>query len=284
MSGKAKIGEGLVSVNTFTVRLVIINVVIAATLQISNGHLPFGGLGVGFGGHMNTNAGFHAKIPSFPGAAHHAATTFAGISHAANIFCGTCEYRDACIKSIASMGNKANANPIDYFQAAIQSTISQVSAIVNVSASIAGSSSGSKKMYMEDCQELLGFAVDELQTSFSTMGGTDLSAFYNKQEMMSNGLSAANQLARNALAIVSTMVHNLSGFKINFKFGTSGNSRALTGFAQVLVLVVQGQVGNVDTSSVGGGSVDTSVGAGGGSGNGEGGGSGSGSGFGGRYG
>ncbi|XP_062104425.1 pectinesterase-like [Humulus lupulus] len=243
MSGKVRIA-GLASVNTFTVRLVI-TVVVAVSLQISSGQLPFGHLG-GFGGGVHTNGALHGNLPSFSTA-----------SHAATIFCGTCAYKDACIGSIGSMVNNPNANPKDFFQAAIQSSISQVSTVLNVSGSIAASSSGSKKMFMEDCQELLGFAVDELHACFSTVGGTDLNVFRNKQaellnwlsavvsyqhtcldgifdsqlktEIMSNGLSAANQLASNALAIVSTIGGKEGGFGFKFTKNSHGESTVGTG-------------------------------------------------------
>lgn len=236
----------LVSVNNaFTVGLVFI----VASLHIGNGQFEYEFGPEGIESDAAVNGALHARLPAFSVASHGVAAV-----------CEACDHKEACIESVGSVANKPNANPKDFVQAAIQSTISQVSTALDVVGSIAANSSGSEKMSMEDCKDLLGFAVDELRNCFSTVGGANLQALHDKQvdllnwlsavmsyqhtcldgifdsqlkkEIMSSGLSSANQLTSNALAIVSTMSTIFDTFQIPMKVGGGGNARALTGFAQ----------------------------------------------------
>ncbi|PON93077.1 Pectinesterase inhibitor domain containing protein [Trema orientale] len=254
-SGKMIRIAGLVSVNAFTVGLVIA-VVASVNLQISSGHFPIGS-GIGGIGSTSTSTGL-GGIGGL-GGIDHTKLSFSAASHAAAAaFCGPCDHKEACIGSIGSVAQKPSANPKDLVQAAIQTTITHVTAALDFSGSVAANTSGSQKMFMEDCKDLLGFAVDELHTCFSTVGVTDLRSLHDKQaellnwlsavisyqhtcidgifdshlkqKIMSNGLTAANQLTSNALAIVSTMSAIFDAFKIPFNVATGGGTaRALTG-------------------------------------------------------
>ena len=106
-----------------------------------------------------------------------------------------------------------------------------------------------QKMSLEDCKDLMQFAVDELQASFSMVGDSDLhtmadreaelmnwlSAVVSYQQTcldgiedpklkseMSDGMADASKLTSNALAIISAISDILGAF--NFKLPASFNA------------------------------------------------------------
>lgn len=171
-------------------------------------------------------------------------------SAAAQVFCGPSSYKEACIRSLGSISNKPSVTPKDLIHATIQSIITHVSGALHMSGSIAANSSSSHKMWMEDCKDLLQFTVDELHTCFSVVEETHLTSIHERQaellnwlsavvsyqytcldgildsdlknKMLSTGLDSANQLASNALAIVTSMSSIFSAFKIPFKIESGG--------------------------------------------------------------
>ncbi|EXB75640.1 Putative pectinesterase/pectinesterase inhibitor 28 [Morus notabilis] len=103
-------------------------------------------------------------------------------------------------------------------------------------------------MSLEDCKDLMQFAVDELKDSFSVVGDGDLHAVHDEEaelmnwlsavvsyqqtcldgitdpdtkKEMSDGLVNAGELTSNALAIVSAFSDILGAFKIPFHFNSS---------------------------------------------------------------
>ncbi|KAJ7955325.1 Pectinesterase [Quillaja saponaria] len=156
--------------------------------------------------------------------------------------CNPTDYKQACVDSLNTLANNQSATPMDFMKAAIEATIQQVKLAMDKSLSMGKNTDNStQKMAMEDCEDLLQFAIDELQASFSMVGDSKmhtvkdreaelvnwLSAVISYQQTcldgvthpelkneMSNGLRNATQLTSNALAIVSAISDILSSFNI----------------------------------------------------------------------
>ncbi|KAK9991971.1 hypothetical protein SO802_026956 [Lithocarpus litseifolius] len=174
-------------------------------------------------------------------------------SKSVSAICSPTDYKDACIKSLSSYANNQSATPKDFIQTALQVTIQEVKAALQKSGVIGnGTNNSTQKMAADDCKDLLQFAIDELQASFSTVGDSELhtisdredelknwlSAVISYQETcidgftqpdlkneMSNGLLNASQLTSNALAIVSALSEILTSF--NIPINTTASSRRL---------------------------------------------------------
>ncbi|KAJ7980475.1 Pectinesterase [Quillaja saponaria] len=174
-------------------------------------------------------------------------------SKAVAAICNQTDYKQACVHSLAKVASNQSATPKDFMQAAIQATIEQVKSAMDKSANIGKNADNStQKMVMEDCEDLLQFAVDELQASFSMVGDSEmhtmkereaelinwLSAVISYQQTcldgvtspklkdeMSNGVLNATMLTSNALAIVSAVSEILIAF--NISTNSSAGSRRL---------------------------------------------------------
>lgn len=188
-------------------------------------------------------------------------------SKAVAAICGPTDYKEACVKSLGPLANDKNATPKELIQAAIESTINQVKSGLEKSSYIAKSTNNAtQKMSMDDCQELLHFAIDELQASLTMVGDNELHTVNNKvselknwltavisyqqscldgithpdmYKDMSNGLLNATELTSNALAIVSAMSTILTSFKI--PVNTSASSRKLLEATEERVRVGSGK-------------------------------------------
>lgn len=170
--------------------------------------------------------------------------------------CHSTDYKEACVNSMGLLVNNQSATPKEFIQAAIDFTLQEVKLVLDRSGIIAKSVKGPReKMAVDDCQDLLHFAIDELQASFSTVGDTDLHNMTDREaelrnwlsavisyqqscidgcadhrdlyETMSNGLLNATQLTSNALAIVSTMPDIFKSF--NISVNKTKTSRRLLG-------------------------------------------------------
>lgn len=163
-------------------------------------------------------------------------------SKSVSSICSTTDYKQACVDSLSSVANNQSATPKDYLQAALDYTVQAMkAALANTSAIGKSANDSYNKMAVQDCQELLQYAVDELQASFSMVGDSSLhtmqdreaelmnwlSAVYSYQQTcmdgltqtdlksaISNGLLNATQLTDNALAIVSSISQILTAFNI----------------------------------------------------------------------
>ncbi|KAM7463211.1 hypothetical protein LguiA_031332 [Lonicera macranthoides] len=164
--------------------------------------------------------------------------------------CSQTDYKKTCVESLSSLANNDSATPKDYFQTAIRVTIDEVKAAMEKSGTIGNASKDpAHKMAVEDCKDLLQFAVDELESSYSTVGDSSLhnmndraaelqnwlSAVISYQDTcidgfirpdwkdaMLNGMVNATQLTVNALAMVSAISDILNAF--NIPVNTSSNS------------------------------------------------------------
>uniref|UniRef100_A0A7N0ULF6 Pectinesterase n=1 Tax=Kalanchoe fedtschenkoi TaxID=63787 RepID=A0A7N0ULF6_KALFE len=167
--------------------------------------------------------------------------------------CSPTDYKKSCVDTLSSVANNQSATPADFLQAAIDVTMREVEAAMNRTSTIGqGATEPVTKMGFEDCQELLQFAVDELQASFSMVGDTSMHNITDREAELKNWLSAvisyqqtcmdgvtqpglkdqvsnemlnATKLTSNALAIVSAISEILTAF--NIPFDTSASSRRL---------------------------------------------------------
>ncbi|KAK2646451.1 hypothetical protein Ddye_021646 [Dipteronia dyeriana] len=173
-------------------------------------------------------------------------------SKAVAAICAPTDYKEACVKSLSAVSNNQTANPKDFIQAAILATIDVVKEAMNQSGSIFNSDDKAQKMAKDDCEDLLSYAVQELQASFSMVGDSDLHtmkdreaelknwlsavisyqqtcldgvADENLKTQMSSGLLNATELTSNALAIVSAISGIFNAF--NIPTNMSSSSRRL---------------------------------------------------------
>ncbi|KAG2697804.1 hypothetical protein I3843_07G122500 [Carya illinoinensis] len=189
---------------------------------------------------------------------HHNGSTKAGENLSPSMkavaeICGKTDYKEACQKSLSSAAENGNTDPKEFLKAAIQSTINEVAKASNFSDKLIQNMSGANprvKMSAEDCKDLLQFAADELQASFSTVGDANmhtendrsadlktwLSAVISYQQtcldgleeapeyhsLMKQNLQDASALTSNALAIVSELADFLKSFGLEFKIKPSG--------------------------------------------------------------
>ncbi|KAF6167163.1 hypothetical protein GIB67_029801 [Kingdonia uniflora] len=172
---------------------------------------------------------------------------------AVNTICAPTDYKKACVSSLSPIAKNGSSDPKDLVKAAMEVTIEEVKKAFAVSGDIGKSANDSmNKMAFEDCEELLQFAIDELQASVSMVGDSDmhtmndriselknwLSAVISYQQTcldgitnpefktaMTNGLLNATQLTSNALAIITEISHIFTTFDI--PFSTNPNSRRL---------------------------------------------------------
>ncbi|KAK9285657.1 hypothetical protein L1049_024856 [Liquidambar formosana] len=198
-------------------------------------------------------AGIHRNGTSASG------STMSASMKAVSSICAPTDYKEACMSSLDSVAQNASATPKDFIQAAVQATIEEVNKAFNLSVSLVDSTNDTReRMALGDCQELLQYAITELQASFAMVGDSDLhtmndrvaelqnwlSAVVSYQQTcldgvtqpqvksaMQNGLLNSTQLTSNALAIVSEISTILSAF--NIKININPSSRRLLGTTQV---------------------------------------------------
>ncbi|XP_062105067.1 pectinesterase-like [Humulus lupulus] len=170
-------------------------------------------------------------------------------SKAVAAICRPTDFKKACVESLGGAANNATATPKDLIEAAINSTIQHVMLAIEKSLTMSqNTTSAPQKMSLEDCKDLLDFAVDELQASFSTVGDSDLHTVKDREAELMNWLSAvisyqqtcldgiqepelktdmtnnlldASEMTSNALAIISAISNILGAFNINFNNLTS---------------------------------------------------------------
>ncbi|XP_074340961.1 pectinesterase-like [Apium graveolens] len=169
--------------------------------------------------------------------------------------CSPTDYKEACVNTMSALANNQSASPKEFIQAAIDIAQKEIKAALDKSGTLSKAvNKPREKMAVEDCQDLLQFAVEELQASFSSVGDSNLHSMSDREAelrnwlsavisyqqscidgcadhhelnaTMSNGLLNATQLTSNALAIVSTMSDIFKSFNIPVN-ATSSNRRLL---------------------------------------------------------
>ncbi|XP_043726030.1 pectinesterase-like [Telopea speciosissima] len=161
---------------------------------------------------------------------------------AVKTICEPTDYKETCMRTLGSVANNGTANPKDFIQAAVTATMEEVKAAMKKADSLKKDAKNStQKNALDDCDELLQYAVDELQEAISMVGDNDLkkvnervadltnwlSAVVSYQETckdgvtnpelksaVENGLINATQLTSNALAIVTEISNILGAFNI----------------------------------------------------------------------
>ncbi|XVF28111.1 hypothetical protein REPUB_Repub15cG0001000 [Reevesia pubescens] len=172
--------------------------------------------------------------------------------------CAPNDFKQACVDSLSSVANNESAVPKDFIQAAIHVTLQELQAAFNKSGSIfekAASDDKTVKMAKDDCDDLLKYAIDELQASFSMVGDSDLHSMQDReaeiknwlnavisfqescvdqvpepqlQKQLSDGFLNASQLTSNALAIVNSISQILTAFNFtSLNLGGTENNRKL---------------------------------------------------------
>ncbi|KAL4018561.1 hypothetical protein IC575_022159 [Cucumis melo] len=182
---------------------------------------------------------------------------------AISAICSTTDYQEECKNTLNHVAQNTSSNdPKDYAKAAILATIKEITKGYNLSDSliVEAGNNASIKMSVEDCNDLLQFAIDELQASYSTVGESDLhtdadriadiknwlSAVVSYQQScldglgefdpqlkqrMQDGLDVAGKLTSNALAILTAVSNILDNYGLQLKVQPSG--RRLLGTTEV---------------------------------------------------
>lgn len=182
---------------------------------------------------------------------------------AVSTICSGTDYQKECQNTLANIAHNASSNdPKEYVKAAILATIEEVTKGYNLSDSlmVEAANNATIKMSVDDCKDLLQFAIDSLHASYSTVGEPDmhtdadrindlktwLSAVVSFQEScldglgetdpqlrqkMQDGLDVAGKLTSNALAIVDVVSDVLQNFGLQLKVQPSG--RRLLGTTEV---------------------------------------------------
>lgn len=173
-------------------------------------------------------------------------------SKSVEAICNPTDYKEQCVESLSSLAENGSATPQDYIQAAISYTLKQVEIALNRSSGMGQmAKDGRQKMAVEDCKDLLQFAIDELQASFSMVGDAQMHTLQDKEAElkdwlsavisyqqscldgmeqpelkldMSNGLLNATQLTSNALAIVSAISEIFRTFNLPMFDSSDSNS------------------------------------------------------------
>ncbi|KAJ4823267.1 hypothetical protein Tsubulata_028443 [Turnera subulata] len=172
--------------------------------------------------------------------------------------CAATDYKEMCEKVLGVVNSP---DPKEYIKQAILSTEEEIKKAFKLSGDLvvkANTTSRPKMiMALEDCEELLQDAIQELQASFSMVGDSQihtmdrrieelqnwLSAVISYQETckdqlgkkdsdlktsMNNGLLDAGQLTSNALAIIGSMSKILSLFDLQIDLPFTKGRRLLT--------------------------------------------------------
>lgn len=147
--------------------------------------------------------------------------------------CSQTDHKKTCVESLSSLASNQSATPKDFLEVAIKVTMQEVQDAIQKSQTIGQAAKDPlNKMAVEDCKELLQYAVAELQASFSSVGDSSLHTITDREielknwlsavisyqqscmegfsqpelkNAISNGLLNASQLTDNALAIVSAI-------------------------------------------------------------------------------
>ncbi|KAJ4954678.1 hypothetical protein NE237_011461 [Protea cynaroides] len=165
--------------------------------------------------------------------------------------CEPTDYKDACIKTLGTVADNGTSNPKDFIKVALSATMDEVKAAMARTGSLGnGDYNITQKNALEDCNELLQYAIHELQESLSMVVDNELnivnqrvpdltnwlSAVISYQQTcldgvthpelksaVENGLLNATQLTSNALAIVTEISQLLSHINAPINAPLNGN-------------------------------------------------------------
>ncbi|XP_022146322.1 pectinesterase-like [Momordica charantia] len=179
--------------------------------------------------------------------------------------CSQTDYQKECQDTLGVLAkNSTSDDPKEYIKTAIMATVDEIKKGFNLTDSlmVEAGNSAFMKMSVEDCKDLLRFAVRELQASYSSVGANDersqeervsdintwLSAVISYQEscldalgesnpklketMGAGSLDFATKLTSNALAIFSEVSKILGNYGLQLK-APQPNGRRLLGHTEV---------------------------------------------------
>ncbi|KAI4340980.1 hypothetical protein MLD38_025763 [Melastoma candidum] len=170
--------------------------------------------------------------------------------------CAPTENKELCIRTLSSVAPNGTSDPKELIKAAIVATLDEVQKNFHFTQTLvvnASSAPAPYKMSVEDCRDLIQFAVDQLEATLSVVGDSDihtindrvadlqtwLSSVVAYQETCFDGLDDpalksnvqgnmldATRLTSNALTIVAGISNILSPFDLKLNI-PNGNSRRL---------------------------------------------------------
>lgn len=176
--------------------------------------------------------------------------------------CSQTNYKGVCEQTLGSVAKNSSADYKDYIKAALEATAAQVSKSLNLSQSLltdSATNNATIKMSLEDCNEMLSLAVDQLQASFSMVGDSDMHTLDDRsaelrswlssvitysetcldgvpepklQAQLKDTLKNASALTDNALAIVSELSKVLEAFGLKLD-AKPLNGRRLLGTTEI---------------------------------------------------
>ncbi|XP_023549872.1 pectinesterase-like [Cucurbita pepo subsp. pepo] len=177
--------------------------------------------------------------------------------------CSSTNYQNECQNTLVSTAHNASASdPKAYVKAAILATVEEIKKGFNLSNNlmVEAANNATIKMSLEDCKDLLQYAIDELHASYSTVGDPELhtkedriadiknwlTAVISYQQSCLDGLEEfdpqlrkkmqdtldfAGRLTSNALALVDAVSSILESYGLQFKIKPSG--RRLLGATEI---------------------------------------------------
>ncbi|KAK9147139.1 hypothetical protein Sjap_007042 [Stephania japonica] len=207
-------------------------------------------VGVIIGVIVTVNRGGHSDNGVLP-----AKDTLSTGMKAVTAICSPTDYKEACINSLSPIAKQnSSVSTKDLFKAVFDVTIEGVKKAMEKSGTLGkGLTNSTQKMALEDCQELLQYAIHELEASVSSVGDSELHTVNDRTEelkswlsavisyqqtcidgldqpelksaLMDQGLLNATQFTSNVLAIVT----EISAILNTFDIGTNlkSNSRRL---------------------------------------------------------
>lgn len=179
-----------------------------------------------------------------------------------NSLCSNTDFKSQCQQSLEAVSKNSSADYKDYIKAVLESTSKQVSKSLNLSQSLLvdAKDNPSLKMSLEDCNDMLSLAVDQLQASFSMVGDKDMHTLSDRSDELKSWLSSvityaetcldgvpepkiqdtlretlknSSALTDNALAIVSELGKVLETFGLKLDPKALGGGRRLLGTTEV---------------------------------------------------
>ncbi|XVE77412.1 hypothetical protein DITRI_Ditri13aG0060500 [Diplodiscus trichospermus] len=163
-------------------------------------------------------------------------------------FCTSTDYQDTCQKTLSNVNS---TDPKDYIAHAILASEEAVRKFFNYSDSliVQANNDSHTKMALDDCKEMMDYAVQSLQASFSEVGDAELRSINDRiadlrtwlsavisyqqscldgfeqesstRKTMETGIVDASELTANALAIVTKLSDILSKFGLQLNVPTS---------------------------------------------------------------
>ncbi|KAK4849623.1 hypothetical protein QYF36_026648 [Acer negundo] len=137
--------------------------------------------------------------------------TISASRKAVSEFCTTTDFKDACIKSLNST---TSTDPKELLKSVILAPQESIKKLFNLSDSLIveanKSNDNSSKVALEECKELLDYAVDALQTTLSAVGDSELLTLHDRVNELSSWVSAV-------ISFQSTCMENFKGENNTFK-------------------------------------------------------------------